>query len=128
VWTTIAIGLVLNAMEPVVSTKQLARYLHTEFPTRNVYLYRNFEELSSLPFYLKKPLAIIDSRSNDLYWGNKLRSNDIVISTNQFEPRLQNQRLVVVVMERQLKDFKTNVFFPKFKAETKIGETTVFFN
>jgi 4-amino-4-deoxy-L-arabinose transferase-like glycosyltransferase len=128
IWTGVALSLVLMAMEPLVTTRQIAGYLQRELPGRTVYLYRNFEEKSSLPFYLKTPVSIIDGRSNDLFWGNKLRRNDIMISAGQFDARLGNQPVAVVVMDRQLKDFKENRFFGRLKGEKRIGETTVFFN
>lgn len=124
----IALSLVLGAIESVVSTRQIAQYLRSEQAGTKVYLYRNFEEKSSLPFYLKTPLTIIDARSNDLFWGNKLRGNEIVISAEQFALRSESQPAVVVVMDRQLKDFKQTAFFSRFKGEKRIGETTVFFN
>lgn len=128
IWTVAALGQVLVAKEAMVSTRQLARYLQKEFPARSVYLYRNFEEQSSLPFYLKRVIPIIDPRSNDLFWGDKLRVNDVMLSADRFAPRLQHQSLAVVVMDQQLKDFKTTTFFYRFKSEARIGETSVFFN
>ncbi len=127
-WIALVLALVFGAMEPLVSTRQVAQYLQSEQAGRQVYLYRNFEEKSSLPFYLKKPVAIVDARSNDLFWGNKLRSNDTIISADQFASRLPNQAVAVVVMDRQLRDFKASSFFQRFKGEKRIGETTVFFN
>lgn len=128
-WTAGALIAVLLAAEPLISTRPLAAYLQTEMPGRAVYLYRNFEEQSSLPFYLKKPVPVIDPRSNDLFWGNRLRSdNGIMISADQFGLRMQSQAVAVVVMERQIKDFRAAGFFMRFKGEKKIGETTVFFN
>lgn len=128
VWIAGGLAQVLAAMEPVVTTRPVARYLQQEQAGRQVYLYRNFEEKSSLPFYLKKAIPIIDARSNDLFWGNRLRGNDIMISADQFGLRLQNQAVAVVVMDRQLKDFKATGFFDRFRGEKRIGETTVFFN
>lgn len=128
IWIFIALMDVLKVLEPSITTKQTAEYLQGEHAARTVYLYRNFEEQSSLPFYLKKPIAVIEPRSNDLFWGNKLRSNDIMISTEQFAARLQNQPVAVVVRDRQLKDFRATGFFSRFKGEKRIGDTTVFFN
>ncbi|CAN5341739.1 N/A [soil metagenome] len=128
VWTAAALGLVLSAMDPLVSTRQLAHFLSTEHAQRSVYLYRNFEEQSSLPFYLKKPVPVIEPRSNDLFWGGRLRVNDIMLPLDKFALRLPGEPLAVVVMDRQLKDFKASGFFEKFKSEKRMGETTVFFN
>ena len=38
---------------------------------------------------------MIDPRSNDLFWGDKLRVNDIMLSADRFAPRLQDQALAV---------------------------------
>jgi len=48
-----------------LSAVNLYRYLQQR-PIAPVYLYRDFENISSLPFYLKKYVVIIDSQSNDL--------------------------------------------------------------
>lgn len=118
----------LQAMEPLISTRQLSICLKSELPDRMVYLYRNFEEQSSLPFYLKHPVPVVDGRSNDLFWGNKLRTNDIMISGDQFLAALAKRPVAIVVMQRQLKDFNAAGFAARFKGEKRIGDTTVFFN
>jgi 4-amino-4-deoxy-L-arabinose transferase-like glycosyltransferase len=118
----------LAVMEPKISTRETAQYLQRELPTHAVYLYRNFEEQSSLPFYLKQPLPVIDAHSNDLFWGNRLRKNDIIISSEQFAQRAAGRQVAVVVMDRQLKDIRQSAFFGIFKGEKRIGDSTVFFN
>lgn len=125
-----AVGMMvaLHAMEPLISTKQLSIYLKRELPDRTVYLYRNFEELSSLSFYLKHPVPVVNAHSNDLFWGNKLRANDILISGDQFLAAQAQHPVAIVVMQRQLKDFNATGFTARFKGETRIGTTTVFFN
>lgn len=128
VWTGVALALVLSAMAPLVSMRQVAAYLQSELAGRKVYLYRNFEERSSLPFYLRQTVPVIDARSNDLFWGNKLRPNDIVISADRFGQKLSAQQVAVVVIDKQLPDFKASPFFAHFKGEKRIGGTTVFSN
>ena len=71
---------------------------------------------------------MVDSRSNDLFWGDKLRENTLLITSNQFNHRLQSQSVVIVVMDRQFIDFKATAYFDQFKGEKRIGQTTVFFN
>jgi hypothetical protein len=74
-------------------------------------------------------VPVIDARSNDLFWGNKLRKNDIIISADQFDVVVRQPRPVaVVVMDRHLKDFRALGFIGRFTAEKHIGETTVFTN
>jgi 4-amino-4-deoxy-L-arabinose transferase-like glycosyltransferase len=128
-WTGSALFMVWMAMEPSVSTKQMAHYLQTEHAGHTVYLYRDFEQRSSLPFYLKMPVQVIDSRSNDLFWGNRLRmNNDIVLSEQQFGQHLQQRPVAVMVRDYHLRDFRATRFFAHFKGEKRIGDSTVFFN
>jgi hypothetical protein len=118
----------LQAIEPQVSTRPLAHYLQTELAGRTVYLYRNFEEQSSLPFYLQAPVSVIDSRSYDLYWGNKLQANDLLISSEQFEQVLSKRPVALVVMERQRKDFEASSLFAHLKVARQVGKVSVFVN
>jgi 4-amino-4-deoxy-L-arabinose transferase-like glycosyltransferase len=117
----------INAVEPLVSNRPLAKVLQGE-PERQVYLYRNFEELSSLPFYMGRPLHVVDSRSNDLYWGNKLQPNDLLIDGKDFEQDAADRPVALVVTERQMKDFRAEPYFASLKKQQKIGNNTIFIN
>lgn len=127
VWTGVALVMALHAMEPAISTRQLAQYLQQNLAGRSVYLYRNFEEQSSLPFYLKHPVPIVDARSNDLFWGNRLRVNDIIISPERFSREMLQKPVAIVVLQRQLAEFR-QAYGTKFKDEKRIGDSTVFSN
>ena len=127
-WCVGSLLVAINAVEPDVSTRPLAQFLQKEMPGRQVYLYRNFEELSSLPYYFGAPLRVIDSRSNDLYWGNKLQANDLLIDEAQFGTAIASGPVAVVVMEKQLKDFRASSWFIAFKGQKQIGNNTVFYN
>jgi len=128
IWTSIALAVALQAMTPFISTRQLSYYFQKDLPGRRVYLFRNFEEQSSLPFYLRHPLQIVDTCSNDLFWGNRLRKNDIIISTERFAEEVARQPVAIVVMQRQLQDFRALPFAARFRGEKRIGDTTVFYN
>ncbi len=123
-----ALLVTLPAMEADVSAKPLASYLNTTLPDRAVYLYHNFEEQSSLPFYLQHKLPVIDSRSNDLFWGNKLQANDWMISAAQFAQAAEKQPVVVIVMKRQLKDFEADPLSTKLKEQVRMGPVVLFVN
>lgn len=127
-WIAGSLMAVLLALEPWVSTRQTAQYLQTRLPTHSVYLYREFEKQSSLPFYLKQPVGVVDSVSNDLFWGNKLRRNDIVVSGSEFAKRAETQRSAIVVPEAARKDFEANQHFRRFKSEKRIGDSWIFTN
>jgi 4-amino-4-deoxy-L-arabinose transferase-like glycosyltransferase len=128
-WTGGALWLVLMAMQPTVSTRDLALALRRDMPDRTVYLYRNFEQQSSLPFYLRHPVPVIDSHSNDLFWGNRLRGNDLVVSVEQFSERVvQGARVAVVVTERQRGDFTARAAQWQLHEAMRIGDLAVYVN
>jgi len=129
-WTGFALYLLLLAMQPMVSTRELAAYLKREQPGRTVYLYSKFEEQSTLPFYMERPLPVVDSHSNDLYWGARLRpDNNIMLSDEQFARVLAEGRPVAIaVMNRQLSDFRARPYAARFGNTKRIGDTTLFMN
>ena len=130
-WTSLCLLATMHAMEPLVSTRVLAGYLHQHFPGATVYLYRNFEEQSSLAFYLGHPVPIVDSRSNDLFWGNRLRENDIILSQEQFFAALERQphrKVAMVVMQKQQRDFESSPLAKHFSRGATVGATAVFHN
>ena len=122
------LAVVTVAAGPLISTRSLAHFVRAALPTHTVYLYRDFEEQSSLPFYLATAVAVIDSRSSDLYWGNRLRPNSWLISSAQFAARLPQQKAAVAVMDRQLEDFTAQPWFPYLTGSRRVGDTTLFFN
>jgi len=123
-----ALLVAINAVEPLVSNRLLAQYMQHDLAGRPVYLYRNFEELSSLPFYLGQPVHVIDSRSNDLYWGNKLQPNTLLIDGATFAQAATDHPVAVVVMQRQMEEFRATPYFGRFKGQNHIGTNTVFYN
>ncbi|MEO8407361.1 MAG: glycosyltransferase family 39 protein [Oxalobacteraceae bacterium] len=126
-WAGCRLYILLLAMQPLVSTRELARYLQGEHPRSKVYLYRNFEEQSSLPYYLKKTVPVVDSRSSDLYWGNRLQPNDLLISNERFAQRMgEGGAVAIAVMDRQLADFRAQPYAASFTTEKRIGDTTLF--
>ncbi|WP_211466022.1 ArnT family glycosyltransferase [Collimonas silvisoli] len=127
-WLTATLKVTLVEIEPLVSTRSLATYIQRTLPDREVYLYRDFEDVSSLSFYLKKSLAVVESRSNDLFWGNRLRENNIVISADQFNARLPGKPVAIVVADRQIESFRESIFFQRFKTVKRIGGISVFVN
>lgn len=119
----------LMAMQPLVSAKELAQWLERDASGREVFLYRNFEEISSLPFYLRRPLPIVDAHSSDLYWGNRLQANDTMLSDEQFSERLQRgAKIAIVVMDSQLTAFREHAYASALHEARRSGQLTVFMN
>lgn len=50
---------------------KLASVIQNEHPEWPVYLFQDYEKISTIPFYLQKRIAIIDSQSADLYFGSQ---------------------------------------------------------
>ena len=59
--------------EPTMSSRRMANYIKRSHPDVPVYLYQDFETVGSLPIYLNRTLPVIDSKSNDLYFGRQMR-------------------------------------------------------
>nr|MDQ2994903.1 glycosyltransferase family 39 protein [Pseudomonadota bacterium] len=58
-----------QAVEPKHSAIALTRFIeaqHTDWP---VFLYQDFEDISTIPLYLQRRVSIIDTKSADLYFG-----------------------------------------------------------
>ena len=123
------LGVVLalfNAKDASLSDRTLARFIQRTLPGHTVYLYRRYEQNSSLPFYLKKSLKVIDSESNDLYWGNKLRpENTIVISSEQFEK--EKVPAAVVVPNEFVDEFERKKWEKKFIYSKRYSHETLFY-
>ncbi len=128
-WIMIVLAIAIVPLEPTVSARPLAQYLQQQQPGRQVYLYKKFEALSSLPFYLRRPVPVIDSGSADLFWGDRLRpGNPVMLPSAQFSRDLAQQRVAVVVMDGQLQEFSETPYFGHFTEQHKVGNTTVFLN
>ncbi|MES2106602.1 MAG: glycosyltransferase family 39 protein [Pseudomonadota bacterium] len=119
---------VLQASTTQASSRPLAVALQREYPGREIFMFRAFEEHSALPFYLKKPVYIIDSRSNDLFWGNKLHRNGIVVSETDFAGYAQSESAVIVVLDQDLPLFMTKSYYKHFRESQKIGNASLFLN
>ncbi|WP_157984365.1 ArnT family glycosyltransferase [Undibacterium parvum] len=118
----------LQAAEPVLSTKGMASLLQEQHGERSVFLYRGYEEHSSLPFYLKKSLPLVDSRSSDLFWGNKLRVNDIVLSDHGFDGASDNGAIALLVQHADVHHFLLKDYSKKFSSIKKYSNATLFIN
>lgn len=115
-----------QASEPSISDHVLAKFIRHSLPGSKVYLYRNFERDSSLAFYLRKPITIINSTSADLYWGDKLSpDNPIMVDRSEFFS--QKGPKVVVVSNIYLDEFTRKKLPGKFMHSKQFGDTTVFY-
>jgi 4-amino-4-deoxy-L-arabinose transferase-like glycosyltransferase len=62
----------MESNESQRSARSLARVIRV-LQAQQVYVYRDFEGVSALPFYLRRPVGVVDSRSRDLLYGIRLK-------------------------------------------------------
>ncbi|MFZ6846688.1 glycosyltransferase family 39 protein [Undibacterium sp. RuRC25W] len=118
----------LIALDDFNSTRATVSLIQREFPAQEIVLFHVFEQQSSLPFYLKRPVKIVESHSSDLFWGNKLHKNNIVIDDAAFILMANQQKVSLLVVKQDLSEFKQKIYADKFKLVTQRGNTSIFSN
>ena len=73
-----------------------------------MYVYRDFERLSSLPFYLGKPVAIVDSDSNDLDFGRRHSEGALFPSARTVIASRASNPAVLVVNDSRARQFASS--------------------
>ena len=95
--------------EPYCSKKSLCYFLQENEKDREVFLYRDYEEISSLPFYLKGRVSIIDSASEDLSYSMKYSRDDRrFVSGDVFRRFLKSHKVSVIVMKKRIEEFRSS--------------------
>jgi 4-amino-4-deoxy-L-arabinose transferase-like glycosyltransferase len=87
-----------------------AHYLAYQAKGQAVYLYQDFERLSSLLFYLRQRLPIIASKSHDLYFGSHTpEAKGWFLTDNEFLQQCKTQVCWVVLRSDRLNDLQNLV-------------------
>jgi 4-amino-4-deoxy-L-arabinose transferase-like glycosyltransferase len=110
----------LEKHEDRFSLKTMAQTLKNSDPQLNkktIYFFQNFERISSLRFYLNQPIKLIDSRSQDLWYGSKF-AKDSFLTTEEFDRGVKNKDFYVVVRQEELPKFYKKM--PHHQFDTKI--------
>jgi 4-amino-4-deoxy-L-arabinose transferase-like glycosyltransferase len=95
---------------------------------RQVLIYRDFEDsFSTLPFYLGRPLPVIDSISRDLDFGCKKAPGTACISIDQFLRLRARGPVAVAVRAPRAADFLAMAGSQGWRIE-RVGEKLVFFS
>lgn len=93
----------------------LTNYIQDHFPLRQVYLFQDYENFSSVLFNLKKRLPIVDSTSKDLYFGEHTKEADGWFITKQkFWQDAKKQDVYVVVLKSRINNFNENTDSKQF--------------
>ena len=88
-----------NLMEiPAPLSETLRISSRAEMTARGVYIYKHYEDLSSITFYLRRRVAIIDSKSHDLYFGStQPEAKGWFVSLSDIQNRLQDGPIFILV-------------------------------
>lgn len=115
----VAKNLTLN---PNISARDLITLIR-EHGGRDVALYKHFEELSALPFYLKKPVMMIDSVSADLDYGSKTLDASKYFLTSEAD---LPPTTFLIVPNKALESFKQTPLYLKLDKVFEVKEIRVF--
>jgi 4-amino-4-deoxy-L-arabinose transferase-like glycosyltransferase len=100
------VGITLLARYPAFySEYSMAAYIK-QHADRPVYLFEDFEEMSSLVFYLQTPLPIVDTKSRDLYYAAHFdaasKDSPQFIRLATLKPIAQHQAIYVAILNKTL--------------------------
>jgi hypothetical protein len=88
-------------IEDTRSEIALADYINQHDSERPVYLFKDYEKVSSILFYLKKRLPMIESKSQDLYYGaHSSAAKGWFVSLNNFMSARENQEAHYIVARK----------------------------
>jgi 4-amino-4-deoxy-L-arabinose transferase-like glycosyltransferase len=94
--------------EDQFSAKNLGLLLRSQPQTtkeKPIFIYQEFETISSLAFYLQQPVKIIDSLSKDLWYGSKFAPKDRFLTPQKFDQDFRNKTCYVVLRKNELPIF-----------------------
>ena len=120
---TIATTTVLKTINPEISSAQAGIYLTQNHKNNPVYLYQDFENISALAFYTNTCFKIIDSQSNDLYYGSQLHPQWFL--TQQEFLHTSTKPCYIVVPNKKLEKFFQNIDPTKFPTLQKYNDLTI---
>lgn len=115
--------------EPELSARPLARYLQAAQPGRLVFIYRDFERISALPFYLQQPVGVVDSASNDLKFGiEREGSPSWFMTSDEFWLRCAETPVLLVVLRDRLGELGHTRLAQCLHPAAQIGSAWVWVN
>lgn len=113
-----------SAADAEISARAMAGYIRSHFAHAPVFLYRDYEAYGSLPVYLGRITPVIDSRSNDLYFGSRLRPHDASLVTAQTV--LDTENALIVVRDEREDAFRRSDLSSRSRAVHRAGGATLY--
>jgi len=108
------------------SAKNLAQFLQTD--KKPIFIYQEFERISSLLFYLNQPLKIIDVHSKDLWYGLKFAPKNWSLPTKKFAKNTMTDPYYVILRRERLAEFHKKTPALQFYPKASFGEWLVLSN
>jgi hypothetical protein len=104
-----------NTTSNTYSQVAIAQYIAQHDVKRDIYLFQDFENLSSFSFYTQKPLAIIETDSKDLYFGSKhSATRNVFLSGTKFKKLAKAKPIYLLLPKSRQNSFAnildTNMF------------------
>lgn len=94
---------------------------------QEVYVFRDYEALSSLGYYLHRPIGIIDSASNDLWYGQQLRPDaQRFPSVQRFVADERYRAAAVVVAGPRRRELEASALGPHLQPVARFGRTILY--
>jgi 4-amino-4-deoxy-L-arabinose transferase-like glycosyltransferase len=85
----------------------LAKFVQAQYEHRPIYLFEDFEKLSSLVYYNQEPSVIINSKSADLYFGSTTdQGKKQFITADAFNQLIKSQTVYVALRADKQAEFE----------------------
>ncbi len=98
---------VRERLQVMYSQVTLAKYVKAQYENRPVYLYQDYEGVSSFVFYNQEPSIIVDSQSSDLYFGSQTdEGKGKFISLEDFLKTAKKTQLYIILRANKLTEFE----------------------
>jgi 4-amino-4-deoxy-L-arabinose transferase-like glycosyltransferase len=111
-----------------ISGRSLGEYLRRD-PGARIYLFQDYENLSSVPFYLGRQVGIVESESNDLAFGLREQPNHPnALSASQFRAAAASDDVVLLVHRRRLGAYRAKLGGLGLTSRNRVGNVAVFSN
>jgi hypothetical protein len=114
------------AADPLISARSLAAYIRGSYGEEvPVYLFEDYEASGALPIYLGRAVPVIDSKSNDLYFGRRmLRRHRNLVSADAVAATAA--RPLIVVLKNRERDFAVSPLAERATEVTAIGRAKLY--
>lgn len=121
---TLQLHHLLAIADPLISAREMAAYIKSGFAGAPIFLYQDYEAFGALPVYLDRNIPVIDSASNDLYFGRKLLPNheNLIDEDSALD---QEEALIVVLSDRE-KSLRQSGLHSRIEKVGEIGRASLY--